>query len=52
MEVGYDGKVLRGEGEVEASAFCIHAPIHRPDPETRLRPAHPHAVRQRRSPPR
>ena len=29
MEVGYDGAVLRGEGEVEASAFCIHAPIHR-----------------------
>ena len=29
MEVGYDGTVLRGEGEVEASAFCIHAPIHR-----------------------
>jgi ribulose-5-phosphate 4-epimerase/fuculose-1-phosphate aldolase len=29
MEVGYDGAVLCGEGEVEASAFCIHAPIHR-----------------------
>jgi ribulose-5-phosphate 4-epimerase/fuculose-1-phosphate aldolase len=29
MEVGYDGAVLRGEGEVEASGFCIHAPIHR-----------------------
>jgi ribulose-5-phosphate 4-epimerase/fuculose-1-phosphate aldolase len=29
MEVGYDGKVLRGDGEVEASALCIHAPIHR-----------------------
>ena len=29
MEVGYDGAVRRGEGEVEASAFCIHAPIHR-----------------------
>lgn len=29
MEVGYDGSVLRGEGEVERSAFCIHAPIHR-----------------------
>ena len=29
MEVGYDGAVLRGEGQVEASAFCIHAPIHR-----------------------
>jgi len=29
MEVGYDGAVLSGEGEVERSAFCIHAPIHR-----------------------
>ena len=29
IEVGYDGDVLRGEGEVERSAFCIHAPIHR-----------------------
>jgi ribulose-5-phosphate 4-epimerase/fuculose-1-phosphate aldolase len=29
MEVGYDGTVLNGEGEVERSAFCIHAPIHR-----------------------
>ncbi|HEV2301234.1 MAG TPA: aldolase [Stellaceae bacterium] len=33
MEVGYDGKVLNGEGEVERSAFCIHAPIHRLLPE-------------------
>ena len=29
MEVGYDGEVLSGQGEVERSAFCIHAPIHR-----------------------
>ena len=29
MEVGYDGAVLSGEGAVERSAFCIHAPIHR-----------------------
>jgi ribulose-5-phosphate 4-epimerase/fuculose-1-phosphate aldolase len=29
MEVGYDGTVLAGEGEVERSALCIHAPIHR-----------------------
>src|SRR5580704_11450864 len=28
MEIGYDGRVLKGEGEVERSAFCIHAPIH------------------------
>jgi len=33
MEVGYDGAVLSGEGEVEASAFCIHAPIHRLVPQ-------------------
>ncbi len=29
MEVGYDGAVLSGQGNVEASAYCIHAPIHR-----------------------
>lgn len=29
MEVGWDGKVLRGEGEVEQSCYAIHAPIHR-----------------------
>ncbi|MGQ0677148.1 MAG: aldolase [Rhodospirillales bacterium] len=29
LQVGYDGKVLSGEGECERSAFCIHAPIHR-----------------------
>lgn len=34
LEVGYDGEVLKGEGEVERSAYCIHAPIHR------LTPAH------------
>jgi ribulose-5-phosphate 4-epimerase/fuculose-1-phosphate aldolase len=33
MEVGYDGVVLAGEGEVERSAFCIHAPIHRLIPQ-------------------
>jgi ribulose-5-phosphate 4-epimerase/fuculose-1-phosphate aldolase len=33
VEVGYDGRVLRGQGEVERSAFCIHAPIHRLVPE-------------------
>src|SRR3954463_10460152 len=25
MEVSYDGKVLSGSGEIELSAFCIHA---------------------------
>jgi ribulose-5-phosphate 4-epimerase/fuculose-1-phosphate aldolase len=29
LEVGYDGALLRGEGEIERSGFCIHAPIHR-----------------------
>ena len=29
MEVGYDGTRISGEGEIERSAYCIHAPIHR-----------------------
>src|SRR5258708_13813833 len=29
LEVGYDGAVLSGEGEVERSGFWIHAPMHR-----------------------
>jgi ribulose-5-phosphate 4-epimerase/fuculose-1-phosphate aldolase len=29
MEVSYDGRLLKGEGEIERSAFCIHAPMHR-----------------------
>jgi len=33
LEVGYDGTVLRGSGEVEQSAYCIHAPIHRLNPQ-------------------
>ncbi len=33
MEVSYDGKLLRGSGEIERSAFCIHAPIHRLRPD-------------------
>ena len=33
MEVGYDGRVLSGSGEVEQSAFCIHMPIHRDVPQ-------------------
>ncbi len=33
MEVGYDGSLLSGEGEIERSAFCIHAPIHRLNPD-------------------
>ena len=29
MEVSFAGELLEGEGEIEQSAFCIHAPIHR-----------------------
>ena len=29
MEVGYDGALRAGEGEIEQSCYCIHAPIHR-----------------------
>jgi ribulose-5-phosphate 4-epimerase/fuculose-1-phosphate aldolase len=29
MEIGYDGTTLKGRGEVERSAYCIHAPVHR-----------------------
>jgi ribulose-5-phosphate 4-epimerase/fuculose-1-phosphate aldolase len=29
IEVGYDGSPLGGTGDIEQSAFCIHAPIHR-----------------------
>ena len=33
LEVGHDGKVLKGEGERELSGYCIHAPIHRLIPD-------------------
>lgn len=29
MEVSFHGEVLAGEGHVEQSCYCIHAPIHR-----------------------
>jgi ribulose-5-phosphate 4-epimerase/fuculose-1-phosphate aldolase len=29
MEVGYDGALVAGEGEIEQSCYCIHAPMHR-----------------------
>ena len=29
MEVGYDGALLAGEGLIEQSCYCIHAPMHR-----------------------
>ncbi len=34
LEVDFDGQVRRGSGEVERSAYCIHAPIHRIGPDT------------------
>ncbi|GLI25202.1 ribulose-5-phosphate 4-epimerase/fuculose-1-phosphate aldolase [Xanthobacter flavus] len=33
LTVGYDGRLIAGEGEIQRSAFCIHAPIHRLHPE-------------------
>ena len=36
MEVGVDdGEVKRGEGDVERSAYCIHAPIHNALPQAK-----------------
>ncbi len=36
MEVGLDdGKVKRGEGDVERSCYCIHAPIHKALPQAK-----------------
>jgi ribulose-5-phosphate 4-epimerase/fuculose-1-phosphate aldolase len=29
MEVGFDGTRRAGEGEIERSCYCIHAPMHR-----------------------
>ncbi|MEM0987532.1 MAG: class II aldolase/adducin family protein [Pseudomonadota bacterium] len=31
-EVNYEGEIVHGEGFVERSAYCIHAPIHRDVP--------------------
>ena len=33
MEVGFDGQVKRGSGDVERSAYCIHMPMHRAKPQ-------------------
>ena len=33
MEVGYDGELKAGEGIIEQSCYCIHAPIHRDAPK-------------------
>lgn len=35
IEVGLDGDVIAGDGEAEATAFHIHAPIHRARPDAR-----------------
>ena len=29
MEISYEGERLAGEGEIEQSCYCIHAPMHR-----------------------
>lgn len=29
MEIGYNGRVSSGAGDIGQSAYCIHAPIHR-----------------------
>jgi ribulose-5-phosphate 4-epimerase/fuculose-1-phosphate aldolase len=42
MEVGYDGEVKRGSGDVERSAYCIHMPIHRAQPRTAAAVFHTH----------
>ena len=43
MEVGIDdGKVKRGAGDVERSAYCIHAPIHKLLPKTAAAVFHTH----------
>ena len=33
MEVGFDGQVKRGSGDVERSAYAIHMPMHRFNPK-------------------
>ena len=36
MEVGInDGEVKRGDGDVERSCYCIHAPIHKALPQAK-----------------
>jgi len=42
MEVSYDGELLAGEGEIEQSCLCIHAPIHRAMPEHAAAVFHTH----------
>ncbi|MFG1378624.1 class II aldolase/adducin family protein [Xanthobacter autotrophicus] len=33
LTVGYDGRLIAGAGEIQRSAYCIHAPIHRIFPQ-------------------
>jgi len=33
LEVSYEGEILSGEGDIERSSVCIHAPIHRLNPK-------------------
>ncbi|TCV98874.1 class II aldolase/adducin family protein [Biostraticola tofi] len=28
LKVGYDGRLLAGKGQIQRSAYCIHAPLH------------------------
>ena len=35
LEVDFEGSVLAGQGEIERSAYCIHAPVHRLVPEAK-----------------
>jgi len=32
----YDGRVVEGEGEIELTAWCIHAPLHRLKPQAEV----------------
>lgn len=36
LVVDYDGKVVEGEGEIEMTAWCIHAPLHRLKPRANV----------------
>ena len=47
LELDFRGNVVAGRGLVEETALYIHLSVHRLKPEAALRPAHPHAVRDR-----